>query len=277
MKKRNFDYTIVTKNTSILLLMVFIATSGCKKEDTSEPEKAPALPPESTMIMNFSDFTNVDTTAYKSVESYQNWGRAASHVLVWNTVLTVTLAIPVASFREAFKHQAVYDPGLNAWVWSYNFTAGGDVHLAELHGISMPDGVQWEMYITKDSGYTDFLWYSGTSDAANESGTWILNANPDNPNPFLLIEWNRNLTNGNFDIKYTNIAAQNPNNGSYILYGKTSELMDAFYTIYNSSEINFVKINWSRASIFGQIKDPAFFEDDFFHCWDETRMDANCN
>ena len=276
MKTKIYNYAIVTKSLLILLTATLTVFSSCKKEDGTEPEAAPEIPPETSMVMNFSDFNNVDTTAYKSSVTYQHWGRAAAHVLVWNTVLTVTLAVPVASFRESFKHTPVYDPDINSWVWSYNFVAAGDIHLAELHGTVTPNGVEWNMYISRDGHYSDFLWYSGTSDAGNESGSWVLNTNPDNPNSFLLIEWNRDIVNGNYDIKYTNIATSNPNNGSYIFYGKTSDLMDATYNIYNSSEINFVRINWSRAYIFGQIKDPFFFEDEEFHCWDETRMDSEC-
>ena len=276
MKTKTYNYAIATKLPVILVAVILIVFSSCNKEESPEPEAAPNIPPESTMIMNFSDFKNVDTTAFKSSLSYQHWGRAATHVLVWNTVLTITLAVPVASFRESFKHEAVYNPDINAWVWSYNFIAGGDIHLAELHGSVSATGIQWNMYISRDGHYSDFLWYSGTSDLDNESGNWVLNNNPDTANSFLLIEWTRDLSTGNFDIKYTNIAAQNPNNGSFIYYAKTSDLMDASYNIYNSSEINYVKINWSRTNIFGQIKDPFFFEDSDFHCWDEMRQDTDC-
>jgi len=44
-----------------------------------------------------------------------NWTWAATNVTIWNIVISVNLAIPVAAFKEALKHPGEYqDDG--SWI-----------------------------------------------------------------------------------------------------------------------------------------------------------------
>lgn len=278
MKKTHY---VTQKSARLVMGLFFVATlifSSCEKAETTVPETAPELPPKSTLVMDFSDFTETDTTYYKSSMSHMHWGRAVTHVLAWNTVITFTLAIPVISFQEAFKHQGIYDPNTGSWVWSYNFFAGGVMHLAELHGSLVEEGVKWEMFISKNNQYTDFLWYSGIANLTNTSGYWELNQNPSNPNEFLYIEWEKDLSDETAEIKYTNVIPGNPGNGSYIYYSVNNDLdYNAYYDIYGSQEDNLINIQWHKTNGNGRIIDEVFFDDTDWRCWDENLLDVSCN
>jgi len=256
-----------------------IAISGCNKDEDNNDindNPAPQLPPESSMVMDFS-FLDGDTAKYKSTMTYKNWGWAAVNVTVWNAVLTLTLVVPVAAFYESFNHEGVYDPETGSWVWSYNFNAGG-VHLAELHASLVPEGVKWEMFISKNNVYNDFLWYSGTTNLSNTEATWELNHKPEDPTPFLLIEWERDTQTGNSDIKYTNVVPGGVENGGYIFYGVNNSAIpfDAFYDIYSANYDNLINIEWNRTLKDGRIRDEHHFSDFDWRCWDEDLLDIEC-
>jgi uncharacterized lipoprotein YajG len=61
---------LILKSGFILLAFLLIIT-GCKKED----EPAPNLPPQSSFVMDFSDFSNPgDTASSRETNTYYNWG-----------------------------------------------------------------------------------------------------------------------------------------------------------------------------------------------------------
>ncbi len=262
----------------LISLVTLMGTFACQKNDTTQPEKGkpPEIPPVSTFLMDFNAFPDTAATLLKSegtpfvqTLTHHNWGWAALNVGVWNTLLTITFAVPVAAFAESFNHEPVQqDDG--SWVWSYSFRPpGGVLHTAELHATLVSDGVQWEMYISKQNAYSNFLWYSGLSEFTGQHGTWTLFHEPNDPTPFLGIEWNRNISEGTADIKYTNIIPNHPENGGYIFYGIVNQAPnDAFYDIYNKGQDNHTNIEWDRTTKAGRVKDPLHFGDADWHCWD---------
>lgn len=283
-KKINFMKTIslinrkMMKSLSLIVMVLFMGTTSCTKdEDTAESNPAPEIPPSSTFAMDFTDFSNIDTTAYKNSQTYNNWGWAALNVGVWNAILTLTFAIPVASFYESFNHQGIWNPSEGKWIWSYNFMAGGVAHLAQLKASLVTEGVKWEMYISKTNAFTDFLWYHGISNLTNTEGEWHLNENPNTPGEIILIEWHRNTLNNEADIKYTNVKTGAPENGGYIFYGiNTSIPYDAYYHIYGASADNLLTMEWSRTNKNGHLSDELHFGDTDWHCWDEMLLDIVC-
>lgn len=260
--------------SGFLMLSMLLFTWSCKEKG----EPAPDLPPQSSFIMDFSDFSDPgDTLASREIPTYKNWGYSYANVVVWNTLLTVGLAIPVASFIEAFNHEAVYHPDANNWTWSYNVTVGFVVYEAELTGYLAADSVVWEMRITKGNEYTDFLWYHGKSAISQDQpgGWWILRENPAFPNDLLKIGWQK-YGDGTGEISYTNIRPEDPENGGYIFYGTTLVHFDRFYNIYNIGLDNLTEIEWNSVDKDGHVKDPDHFGDDLWHCWDTNLMDADC-
>jgi hypothetical protein len=266
--------------TAIIMVSLL---SGCGDDGgTGTGPSAPELPPISSFLMDFSDFAETDlvaspgTAATGGISTKLNWSWAAGNVLVWNTLITVGLAVPTAAFVEAFHHEATRQPD-GTWVWDYNFVAQSTVHLAELHGWIEGEEVNWEMYISKEGEYTDFLWYEGHSDLEVSEGTWTLYASPADPTCLIGIEWHRFPESGSGDIRYTNIVPEGPENGGYIFYGTTTdEPFDAFYDIYNKGLDNHTTIEWSRTTKTGRVLDSNHFGDADWHCWDSDLNDILC-
>ena len=94
-----------------LILVLTLPFAGCKKDTRKD---TPVIPPESTFVMDYSGFKDADTTDSKQAAlTYNNFVWAATNVLYWNAFVTMTMAVPVASFKEAFNHEAVYNPDLD--------------------------------------------------------------------------------------------------------------------------------------------------------------------
>lgn len=265
------------KLISFLLVIAFsflIVFQGCKKDD----DPALEIPPESTFLMDFSDFLSADDTTNskgtKSVQTYKNWGHSFVSVAVWNVVITVGLAVPVASFREAFNHEAIYHPDEKNWTWSYNVQVDTITYEAELTGYVEEDSVVWKMRID------DFLWYDGRSHVNISGGYWILYESKNQPTQLLRIDWNRNIDDGTADITYTNVAPEgsgfHDNNGGYIFYGIKISEWDRFYDIYNKRADNLTEIEWNASNKNGRVRDFKKFGDMNWHCWDTTLQDSNC-
>ncbi|MBN1292862.1 MAG: hypothetical protein JXB48_13560 [Candidatus Latescibacteria bacterium] len=271
----------------LLLTLCLLFVQGCSKDsitNTADIVDAPEIPPKSSFIIDFDSFPiarNTTETIKKSflrseMQSYKNWEWSAGNVLVWNTLLTVTLAVPVASFVESFNH----DPKLQmdgTWIWPYSFIVFGQSYSAELHAKLDTEGIQWDMYITRQNVYDDFHWYTGRSNLFTTDGYWVLYKKPEDPVPILRIEWDRDMTNNSTNIKYINVIPDNPANGSYIYYSITDEIpYDAYYDIYLSESNNSTNIMWNRSTKEGRVNDVLHFENDAWHCWNTQLEDIEC-
>lgn len=261
-----------------VLLIVFLS---CSKDSTQVNQVPPALPPESSFLIDFSDFSDTGGSSLlkpgdMSLLTHENWGWAATNVLVWNTVLFVNLAVPVAAFKASFQHEPVQQPD-GSWLWSYSFPVGSTTFSAELYGALTSEGTQWDMYISKSNGFNKFLWYTGGADLAYSQGSWTIFNHPDEPVAFLSIEWHRNLQDSTADIKYTHLASGEQQAGSYIYYGLTNNFpYNAFYDIFHQANNNHVNIEWNHQTKEGRIKDPQHFQNSLWHCWNETLDDCEC-
>jgi hypothetical protein len=259
--------------SGVLMLVILLPMTGCKKEDHGTP---PPLPPQSSFAMDFSDFTDQQKEQLAN-ETYINRAVAVLHVAFWNTVVFVHMAVPVATFKEAFNQQPQpQDDG--SWLWSFNVNVGQTTFTAKLFGEIVGNQVEWEMYVSKSGAgaYEDFLWYSGTSEIGGTQGEWTLYKSPADPTPFVGIDWFKN-EDGTEGITYTNIVPGGPENGGYISYEVTGNSpYDASYEIFNKGENNLVEINWNRETKAGQIRDPKTFSDEEFHCWNENGVDIEC-
>jgi hypothetical protein len=258
---------------------VFVAGIATACSDTNAPEgQAPALPPQSSFVIDFSDFTSPGRAAAPAVQTTPAagtyWTRSAAVVGVWNLILTATLAPPVAAFLASFSHQPVYTEG--AWTWSYSFAVLGVPHSARLEARFVSAGVQWDMYISKAGEYTDFHWFTGVSNVSGTAGTWALSMGPANPTAFIDIVWNR-VPSEAYDIRYTNVAAGTSEYGSYITYGVTGLTpYDAFYDLYGAQADNLTEIEWNRTTKEGRTRDPAYFLDSDWRCWASNLDNTTC-
>jgi hypothetical protein len=280
MSRRHFK-RVGSMLAGVALAVSLLAGCGDKGSPKAEP---PVEPPLSTMAMDFSEFGAATAMAARTLPgaalTKANWTWSAGNIVVWNTVITVELAIPVAAFAESFHHEPVEQTD-GTWVWSYNVQAGGTLYLAELTAdfIAADQLVEWNMYVSKQGAYEDFRWFSGNCNWAATAGTWVLYTSPSNNDPLLAIAWNRNPQAGTADIKYMDFISGNgnPYQGSYITYGITAATpFNAFYDIYNKGQDNHTSIEWNRADEHGRVSDALHFGDGAWHCWDLNLDDVAC-
>ena len=252
---------------------------SCEDDNSTNPEnQIPTIPPQSTLVMIFSEFPDTNASDSPEIQSAtkRNWIWAAGNVHYWNSLLTVTLTIPALAFAEAFNHQPVQQSD-GSWLWPYSISVDEGNFTAKLFGKQVPEGVEWKMLLSKEEAYSDFEWFNGFSNSSATEGTWTLNKEPGMPVPFLAIEWKRNVQEETADIKYTLIAPSVLQDGSYIFYGKTNEVpMNRFYKIFRAEQSNLIDIEWSYESSFGRVMDSVYFEDANWHCWDERLDDTDC-
>ncbi len=267
-----------------LVLSVFLIQS-CQKDDINEPindpyanQPAPELPAPESFIMPFdafSGFTDEDANS----RTINNWGHAAANVLVWNTLLTINLAIPTLSFYESFNHQAVYQ-GQGVWLWAYEVNDGGTIYEAKLYGeLLVSSEVKWDMYISKVGGFQDVHWYTGITANNGAYSNWTLNFNGDNPTPFITINYVRENANGAESIRYTNVIPGNNGNGGYIEYREGDGAADGFdraYDVFNIEIDNLLEANWDSINKSGRVKDANHFGDEDWHCWGTDLHDIDC-
>jgi hypothetical protein len=262
----------------LILLSVTFAPLACR--EAGGPDGAPpSIPPAETFVMDFSDFQNSPSPvgaqpASPAAMAGENWAYSAVTVGVWHTILVLTLAPPVAAFLAAVNQTPVGENG--AWVWRYNFTALNVQYSARLEARPATGGIDWDMYISKSGEFTDFLWYEGFSRLDGTSGSWALKLRPAEPVRFVDIVWNRNPGAGTGDIRYTNMIPGAPENGSYILHGRTGGTYDAFAELGSASTANVTRIEWNRTSKIGRVRDAAHFGDDNWRCWDGSLNNVAC-
>ncbi|MCB9087179.1 MAG: hypothetical protein H6628_02475 [Calditrichae bacterium] len=149
------------KSLALMLTTALVLASGCNsttEPDPSEEGTPPEIPPLNTFVLDFSDFDTTNSILPKVIPgdpeallfTRQNWGWAALNVGIWNAVITLNIAVPIAAFGHSFSHDPVAEDG--KWFWRYNFTALGVQHSAELSAAAIQGGIRWEMRIPARAG-----------------------------------------------------------------------------------------------------------------------------
>ncbi len=263
----------------VSLLAAVFALTSCKLKVADDGE-APTLPPVSSLVMSFGDFPSDpvvtrDVAMSVIVATTSNYNYAATNVAVWDTVLKVGLAIPVASFVAAIN-QTPTKQSDGSWLWGYSFSVLGVPYTAKLYGKVVNATVEWDMYISQAGGFTNFHWYEGVSNIDGTQGSWTLMKDPDNAHAFLSIEWSRNKTAGTGDIQYTNVETGTTGEGDYIHYGTTTDVTyNAYYDIFDASAADLIAIEWNRTTTAGRVKNLAHFGNEDWHYWDELHQDID--
>lgn len=283
---KSIKYLII--GITFLVIPLFIC---CEKTEDKTP---PELPPYESMVIDFSKLN----VASKSITENQlvipvgemqaktNWQFAAGTVGFWNTLLALTLIVPVASFYASLSQTSSY-LGNAKWEWKYSLTGLLSTYSARLTGELRTDEVKWEMYINKTgtNSFPEFKWFEGTSKLDGNEGQWILYHSYQYQEQVLQIDWTRTASRIG-EIKYTYVRALNDNRetdkfkDSYLIHGLQNSYYDAYYNIhfYDILTLQFVDANieWSTTLYFGHVKAPYKFQDTNWHCWDNTGNDIVC-
>ena len=256
-----------------LIIVLFIGAfsfTSCNNK-----KNAPAIPPENSFVLQSFDG---DTTSKVAPGIWhQNWGLAASNVFVWTTITTVVMAVPVAAYKTALSQEAHHVSG-DKWVWEYSVGLGFKVYTARLYGETFEDKVVWEMYISLQNDFKDFLWFSGTQNIEGTAGQWIIYESPTKNNELLQIDWTKNVDDETGTLKYTNIKPEGAENGGYIYYGNDQEgEYNAFFDIYNKGQDNLIEIDINTTHNNGRIKHFNYYLDNLWHCWNSSLIDEVCD
>ena len=244
------------------LLIAMMLLSGCEKD---KKETAPQLPPVSSLSFDI-DFGS----GKKSTDSYNNVIAAGLAVGYWNTVLYAHLVVPVAAYAEAFNHECERVDN-NTFLWSYDVEVNDTLYTAELFADVDGNMIDLEMHISKQGGFQDFTWFTGTCDVLRTSGEWTVFTYPEN-DAWVSIDWNHDWEAETFDVRYTNTLITHEYADSYIEYGITEDpTFDAYYIIYDSKEDKNFEIDLNTATHAGRI-----YYDAAWHCWDVDYKDIIC-
>lgn len=262
------------KKTLSVIMILAVLSSCSEEEDSFTPGTAPEIPPVESMLINFDNFKEETREGGREM-SQLNWGVAALQVGTWNVIITLNLAIPVAAFQASLTSTPEFDRDRGLWVWRFDYDFLGRTYSSELTGKINGDQVEWQMFISQENGFQDFLWYTGTMNLDGTEGFWFLNENVDSPNALLRIHWEKESENI-ARVKYSNVKEGDPNFDSFIEYGIQDGDLDRFYNISITSTENMTNIEWSNVNNEGRIKNPSFFNDDDFHCWDSSFDDIEC-
>ncbi|HUX96048.1 MAG TPA: hypothetical protein VMV47_09975 [Bacteroidales bacterium] len=263
---------------TLIIILMSGSFSGCKK-DKGDP---PGLPPAESMLIDFSNFISNSKSADLGFENKGtenlNWETAALIVGTWRTIIAVTLAIPVASFKVAVDQDPVYLSD-KKWQWSYNVSAAGVIYKARLTGAIVASDVQWEMYIAREGAdaFPEFKWFEGTSKLDGTGGQWTIAESNTVQTPILQIDWTKSGTEIG-TIKYTYLKSGN-SNGAYIEYGITNNAYNAYFTVhyYSTTLVKFsdVNIEWNTSTKEGRIKSSDYLLGTWY-CWNAQKVNVDC-
>jgi len=277
MLPRTFKLIAVILSAMILMM----ACSDKSSDTTQQEEQPPTLPSENTMNMAFDDFDLAPAQQLNKASDTQfgsNWLRAATMVSTWRFIAMASLAIPRAALEMAQSQHAVYEDG--QWVWSYDFNNGvTDFNITfKADWQTDPEGWAWAMFFTNQEGYQNFKWFDGFSAADGSHGNWTFYQEPENPAPVFSIEWQVAEGDTTPTVKFTNIDTSSAGYGSYIEFGPLHDdaNYNAYFTLFDAEENNTINIQWHRVNKNGRIKDPAYYNDSNWHCWDESLNDVEC-
>jgi hypothetical protein len=266
---------------SLILSLSVVFMHSCKK-DRDNP---PLLPPAESMTIDFSNFESskkgeVAVSIPKGTAN-SNWEFAAGAAMLWKSIIYSTLAIPVYSFQKAIEQKNPVYLDDQTWQWSASASVLGNTYTARLTGQIAETIIIWKMYISMDGsgGYTDFVWFDGTSKLDGTSGQWKLYESHTNPVEIVTIDWS--VADDNIgSVKYTFTKAGNAFASSYIEYGLTANALNSYYTIYyyNTQFEEFFDMNveWSSTLNNGRVKCLNFYGTSDWYCWDGNHLNVTC-
>lgn len=265
--------------------------SSCEQENDAVIPEEPTLPSVETMLPDLSLFEDMETDG-----GTPNNGRTANFLpnatiayinyVVWNTLLSIDMALPVAAFAESFNHDVTYDEANDRWVWAYSVEAGGDTYSARLFGTIAEEAFLWEMYASKegDQGFQDVLWFSGTSDFDEKGGTWKIYRDSQAPKEHLDIVWSKDAQD-NLNIRFTSLDLSEGSRipkGSYVEYGvKTEGAFNFYYNLFfvQNNDLpadKLIEIRYNSETKEGSIRSEQDFNSNEWQCWNSKFEDTAC-
>ncbi|RMG21903.1 MAG: hypothetical protein D6730_17460 [Bacteroidetes bacterium] len=272
----------------IIALLVFGALFQSCEQDvipgTNDQLVAPELPSAATYAMPTDALRQGDTTASQvHGATYRNWVHASLNLVVWHTAIALNGAVPFAAFAYALNQEPQYI-GNGVFEWSYEYRAedlGGQTYHVSLTAeyVNNGEAVQWIMTVSEVGGFTEFEWYRGVVSRDETEAHFVLNHQPNNPEPFISIDYHGDPQTGDGVVRYTNIRPSDDDRGGYIEYREdaSADFNRAFDVKGGLANPNyFLQIQWNEPTHEGRVKNQHFFHDNNWHCWDQNLADTDC-
>lgn len=266
---------LITSRTVVYLLIISLTffNTSCKKDKAGEK---PELPPEESLFMDFSDFDSRPDQKSKGT-TYNNFVYSYLNVVFWNTVSTASLAVPAIAYGHMLNQNARY-LGDNVWEWVDYFTYVQTDYVATLTATRLNnEEFSMEMVIAEESNpEAGFKWFEGIVRYDHTSATWdIYKYDGGSPVKILEVDWTRDYEDDTSSLTYIYVEPGQAETGSSINFGIDPSLdYNAWYTISLSTET--IEIQWDRATKAGRVRNPDYFSDNNWHCWDAYLADIEC-
>jgi hypothetical protein len=290
-----YDYKMIflmklkLRNMKRLMLLFFtfgilFTLQSCNSDDHSDnPDNltAPIIPSTALFTIPTQSFGLVGDKESASTRSGKsNWIHAGLNVLVWNSVVFVNTAVPIAAFGHAFDYEAGYIGNLT-WEWKYQYQSPPD-HGAKKYDVSLTgkyinDGteVAWTMTVNEAGDSNKFIWYEGVVSTDHTGGIFTINHDPLDPQPYMSIAFSRNSDTQDVTIRFSNVLAGDPGIGDYIEWRThNGNAYDRAYDVFTDDSLLEIEANQVQKN--GRVKHPAHFNDNEWHCWDTFQFDIDC-
>jgi hypothetical protein len=266
---------VITSRSIIFLLIISITffNTSCKKDKAGEK---PDLPPQESLIMDFSDFDSRPDEKGKGT-TYNNFVYSYLNVLFWNTISASTLAVPAVAYGHMLSQNARY-VGDNVWEWVDYYTYNQTDYVATLTAARLNnDQFSVEMVIAEEATpESGFKWFDGVVSYNHTSASWNLyRYNGGSPVKVIEVDWSKDYEEDTSSLTYTYVETGQEQTGSSINMGTDPSLdYNAWYTISLADET--IEIQWDRATKAGRVKNPDYFPDSNWNCWDANLADIDC-
>ncbi len=267
-------YSIISKSmVFILVISMIMFNTSCKKKD--KPGEEPDLPPQESLIMDFSDFDSRPDEKGKGT-TYNNFVYSYLNVVFWSTISTGAIALPAAAYIHLLNQDANY-LGDNTWEWVYNFTFNQTDYIATLTGARLNnEEFSMEMVIAEEANPgAGFKWFDGVVRYDHTAASWNIYKNIASPVKVLEVDWTKDYEENTSSLTYIYTEPGQSETGSSITFGKDPSLdYNAWYTIDLSAET--VEIQWDLITKAGRVRNEDYFLDNDWHCWDSNLADIDC-
>ncbi len=271
--RKQLEFKLLASLSLAIFFLLFLA--ACDHEPV---EDRPELPPVESLVMDFSDFSEAPAGAKSTAATHMHFMHAFGTVLVWNTVSSVTLALPLAAYGRALQEEPEY-VGDHTWEWSYEISWGDQQFSATLTGTRLNNEEFSMKMVIAPAQMPDkkVKWFEGVVRYDHTHATWTLYKEENTA--ILQAEWSKDFEKDEATLVYTYVEQGKSESGSQIRYEyNPEEFYDATFIISLSS--GTTRIEWSRTTKEGRVMDLEKFGDTSWHCWDSFAnglVDMSCN
>ena len=257
-----------------LFFSVIFTSTGIR----SVRAQAPELPPLFSFSLDLTSFPSLDSLEVSDTNNVNrsHYLFALNKIQAWKEDVHRHLAVPLAALKSAFSEQP-NSVGNNLWEWSYYLVEGSTRYDVTLQAKYTEHGFQWDMYISPANSSTYFRWATGWSKSDMSVGWWQVSRSPDEPTPFINVEWHQDLDLGTYDSRFTVVTPEEAANGNFLFIGLDFEEPNfAFIKLYSVEDNTHCEILWNPDTYEGFTKDKKFFGDNSPRCWDKNLLNNEC-